>query len=75
MLSSGKKVDAVFSDIHMPGSTDGIGLTNWIAQHYPSLPVLLTSGHRPPSLPVACRAFLVKPCSMSDLEQELREMI
>ena len=75
VLCSGKPIDVVFSDIKMPGSMDGIGLADWIGQHYPGLPVLLTSGYSPPSLPTACRAFFVKPCSLADLEREIRGII
>jgi CheY-like chemotaxis protein len=71
-LSSGKPIDVVFSDINMPGSMDGLGLAAWIGQHHPGMPVLLTSGYRPPLLPAVCRAFFVKPCSLADLEQEIR---
>jgi len=34
-------VDIVFSDIEMPGSTDGFGLSKWIREHRPGLDVIL----------------------------------
>lgn len=34
-------VDVVFSDIEMPGSTDGFGLSRWIRDHRPGLDVIL----------------------------------
>jgi DNA-binding NtrC family response regulator len=34
-------VDIVFSDIEMPGATDGFGLAKWIREHRPGLDVLL----------------------------------
>ena len=74
VLSSGKPIDVVFSDIKMPGSMDGISLADWIGQHYAGMPVILTSGHRPPLLPAACRAFFLKPCSLAALEQEIGGM-
>jgi two-component system, response regulator PdtaR len=62
----------VFSDVQMPGSMDGLALADWIAQRYPGLPVILTSGHRPDVLPANCRRFFVKPCLLADVEREIR---
>jgi CheY-like chemotaxis protein len=38
-------IDAVLSDVMMPGEMDGIGLSRWLASHHPGLPVVLTSGY------------------------------
>ena len=35
------KLDVVFSDIEMPGSLDGFGLSKWIRDHHPDLEVIL----------------------------------
>jgi two-component system, response regulator PdtaR len=71
-LGSGTQVHAVFSDIQMPGSMDGLALADWIALQYPGLPVLLTSGRSPDVLPANCPRFFVKPYSLVDLEREIR---
>ena len=39
------RVDAVFTDVNMPGSTDGIGLTKQIRANSPNTRVIVTSGH------------------------------
>ena len=45
MIQSAQSVlDLVLSDIRMPGDLDGFGLSKWIRQHRPNLPVILTSG-------------------------------
>ena len=44
LILSGLNVDLVFSDITMPGAIDGIGLTQWLHEHAPGVPVILTSG-------------------------------
>lgn len=36
------KVDIVFSDIEMSGSTDGFGLSQWIRENRPGIDVILT---------------------------------
>ena len=74
VLAPGNQVHVVFSDIQMSGSIDGLALAEWIAQRYPHLPVLLTSGRRPDVLPANCRCFFVKPCSLADVEREIRAL-
>lgn len=37
-------VDLVFTDVMMPGVTDGFALAKWIAENQPSIPVIVTSG-------------------------------
>jgi CheY-like chemotaxis protein len=75
VLASGSPVDVVFSDIGMPGSMDGLALADWIAQRSPGLPLILTSGRRPAVLPANCRCFFVKPCSLADVEREIRGLV
>lgn len=66
--------DVVLSDVMMPGSMDGIGLTRWLSEHYPALPVVLCSGfmmdpHRLQSLDAQ---FVRKPYRVTDLIRALR---
>ncbi len=37
-------VNLVFSDVRMPGEMDGLGLSRWIFENRPSIPVILASG-------------------------------
>lgn len=37
-------VNLVFSDVRMPGEMDGIGLSRWIFENRPNIPVILASG-------------------------------
>ncbi len=43
-LSAGGGVDAIFSDIRMPGSLNGLDLSRLVRERYPGLPIILTSG-------------------------------
>ena len=73
LLRKNREVDAVFSDIQMPGSMNGLGLAHWITETLPDVKVLLTSGH---VLPAAATEWtlLAKPYDMAEVERRLREM-
>ncbi|SFB57047.1 Response regulator containing CheY-like receiver, AAA-type ATPase, and DNA-binding domains [Rhizobium sp. NFR07] len=45
ILFEGTQIDAVFTDVNMPGSTDGLGLMNRIRSRSPGTRVIVTSGH------------------------------
>jgi CheY-like chemotaxis protein len=76
VFASGSAVDAVFSDIHMPGAIDGFGLAHWIAQHHSATPVLLTSGNpahraaRPTDAP-----FFAKPYNADTVASRIRALL
>jgi DNA-binding NtrC family response regulator len=63
ILIAGKVVDLVFSDVRMPGSLDGVGLLAFVKEHFPQLPVILSSAHLEPSVALTggARHFLSKP--------------
>ena len=44
ILDSGENVDAVFTDVQMPGAMDGLMLAHWVYEHHPGTKVLVTSG-------------------------------
>jgi two-component system, response regulator PdtaR len=46
LLEAHPEVRAVFSDIDMPGSLNGLELARRIFQRWPRIGILLTSGHR-----------------------------
>jgi CheY-like chemotaxis protein len=37
-------VDLVFTDVMMPGLTDGFALARWVSENQPNIPVIVTSG-------------------------------
>jgi DNA-binding response OmpR family regulator len=44
ILQSGQRIDLVFSDVQLPGATDGFALSRWVRTHQPEVKVILTSG-------------------------------
>jgi DNA-binding NtrC family response regulator len=71
-------VDIVFSDIEMPGSMDGFGLSQWIRSNRPGLDVILTG-----SVPRAVNAAkelcdespLPKPYESHQVSDRIRRLI
>jgi two-component system, response regulator PdtaR len=74
ILRDDRSIAAVFSDVQMPGSMDGIALAQWLARTCPKVKVLLTSGRMDPDRPLGWR-FLAKPYSLEELERELRNLL
>jgi two-component system NtrC family sensor kinase len=70
-------VDAVVSDIVMPGETDGMGLADTIRAGWPDLPVLLVSGFSERVVEAHARGFPVinKPYGLPELERRLRLLV
>ena len=65
ILHTGVKIDLMISDVRMPGSMDGLGLLEYSLEMFPTLPVILTSGHmlQDDALANGARHFLGKPYS------------
>ena len=73
VLRSGVLFDVVFTDVRMPGSTDGLALLAYVRATQPDLPVVVTSGHLLPALALAGGAveFLAKPCGLEQVAEAL----
>jgi CheY-like chemotaxis protein len=75
-LQRGDKVDLVFSDVVMPGGMNGIALAQEIGNHYPHIPVLLTSGYSDVVQSAGSRfAILRKPFQLPALDKAIREAL
>jgi CheY-like chemotaxis protein len=44
IAAPGFAVDLVFTDVMMPGVTDGFALAKWLRENHPEIPVIVTSG-------------------------------
>lgn len=70
-------VRAIVTDIHMPGSLNGLELAHLVHRRWPGILVLLVSGVARPSaaeLPEGGR-FLAKPYESTTILHHLREMV
>jgi len=77
LQSQAEAIDALFTDVLMPGQMDGVALAHETRRSWPWIHILLASGHLAPAegdLPNRSR-FLCKPYSMQHIVAHLREMI
>ena len=61
ILASIVTVDIVVTDVQMPGSMNGLDLTTYIRESFPSLPVIVVSGNPIPKDYTGASAFFQKP--------------
>lgn len=75
LMENGLRVDAVFSDVNLPGTLNGIGLVRWLRSHRPETPVLLTSGAiTPQDVPADLRGtceLLLKPYDIDEVVRRI----
>jgi CheY-like chemotaxis protein len=77
ILESRNDIRAVFTDIQMPGSMDGLRLARVVRNRWPPVALIVTSGHPSetgPDLPSGGR-FLSKPYELSHVQTVLRDLI
>ncbi|HEY1980121.1 MAG TPA: PAS domain-containing protein [Xanthobacteraceae bacterium] len=75
ILASEKEIGAVFSDVVLPGPTDGLALGRTVSRRYPHIPVVLTTGYTKafdsdPEFPV-----LRKPYQIAALGRVIHEAL
>jgi CheY-like chemotaxis protein len=76
ILESRRDITVVFTDIHMPGSMDGLKLARAVRGRWPPIKIVATSGHAhvtETDLPEGGR-FLAKPYSSVQVTDVLREL-
>jgi two-component system, response regulator PdtaR len=76
ILEATPGVRVVFSDVEMPGSLDGLGLARNICRRWPSIGIVLTSGHqvRVEMIPREGR-FLPKPYDGQALVRQIEAIV
>ena len=77
LLADGKSIEAILTDIDMPGSIDGLELARAVDGLMPEVALILMSGHKLPrrdDLPLKA-TFVAKPFSASVLLQRVAEAL
>jgi len=73
MLETRSRISVVFTDIDMPGTIDGLELAHIVAQRWPHIPVLVTSGQKKPDSDEP-KAFFPKPYSPAAVISTVRTL-
>ena len=77
ILESRSDITLLFTDVHMPGSMDGVKLAHAVRNRWPPIKIVVVSGHMQVDqndLPVDSR-FFGKPFQAEKMIAELRAMI
>src|SRR4029079_2353664 len=77
ILEGRADIALLFSDIQMPGSMDGLKLAHAVHDRWPSIKIVLVSGHVQPSdaeRPANSR-FFAKPLGVEQMTIELQAMV
>jgi len=72
-----ESITLLFSDVVMPGATNGFDLARHVAEHYPWIEIVIASGVMRPSegeMPPGA-TFIAKPFSASMIYDHLREIL
>ena len=76
LLERHRQIRFVITDIHMPGSMDGLRLAHYVRDRWPPIHLIVVSGGMKPSgtsLPARAR-FLTKPYEARLLIETMREL-
>ena len=74
ILESRRDIRVIFTDIHMPGSMDGLKLAHAVRYRWPPIKIIVTSGRErigPQDLPDGGR-FFAKPYDPAEIRDTLR---
>jgi DNA-binding NtrC family response regulator len=77
LLAARDDICVVFSDVDLPGSMDGLKLVRAVAERWPPVRLVLTSGHVPVTaalLPKGGR-FIPKPYRAEEVARTIHEMV
>lgn len=77
ILESRNDIRAVFTDIQMPGSMDGLRLARVVRNRWPPIALIVASGHQKvldSDLPTGGR-FVPKPYAAKQIEAVLQQLI
>ncbi len=76
LLENSTDIAAVFTDINMPGHSDGVHLAEMISRHWPHIGVLVTSGQIKPARDLPKRVhFIPKPWRAEQIVAAMHDLV
>jgi CheY-like chemotaxis protein len=73
ILETRNDISIVFTDVHMPGSMDGVKLAHAVRGRWPPIKIIVTSALGNHALP-AHSVFLSKPCDSAQISAALQDL-
>jgi len=77
LIDRNEEITLLFSDVEMPGETNGFALARHVAEHYPWIDIVIASGRTKPGpgdMPEKA-TFIAKPYSAEMIHDHLRETL
>jgi CheY-like chemotaxis protein len=77
LAANWESIILLFSDVDMPGETNGFALARHVAEHWPAIEIVIASGHVLPKtgdMPEKA-TFISKPFNKRMVHEHLREML
>jgi CheY-like chemotaxis protein len=77
ILEQRSDIRLIFTDVHMPGSMDGLKLAHFVKSRWPPIKIIATSGHAKiaeSDLPEGGR-FLAKPYAATAITSAIQQLI
>lgn len=76
-LESDIRIQLLFTDVDMPGSMDGLKLARFVADRWPPVRIMVTSGHRVVEITHIPdgSVFFSKPYQHSAIVKTMRELV
>ena len=75
ILAQDTAINAVFTDVTLPGDVDGFGVARWVRKERPGVPVVLTSGEVTATHAERIgrdEPFFAKPCDYAEVAAFIR---
>jgi two-component system, response regulator PdtaR len=77
LLEEHRDIRLIFTDVHMPGSMDGLKLAHYARERWPPIKIIVASGQvviRDEDMPSG-GVFLAKPYRPESIASKVREMV
>ena len=77
LLEANPDIQLIFTDVHMPGSMDGVKLAHYVRKRWPPVKIIVTSGHphvTAEQLPKGS-LFLSKPYDPGEVRRQIDRLL